>query len=148
VRVRTRILRHVFHELTSLYLESSDDHFAALCFENLDEAHEVVDRLVLGYVHRWPQEAKQQLGIVLGASLLHRRVQLIGALTPSNWSDFRDPADALFGYVFWQLFPDRSLTSFADTEITWDSGPIDDFLDEHGPLPAHDWSEFSKPLRR
>lgn len=108
-------------------------------------AQRILDRLVVSYAEEWPIEAKHVLGFALGASLVHRRGQLIGTLMVSAWDGFDDPADAMFGYVYRSLFPHRSLSEFVFREINWDSGPIDDFIEEHGPLPSHDWSEFQFP---
>lgn len=142
MRVRELLLWHAFHEFAGLYIGGSDDRFEELFFEDLEGAHRVLDRLIVPYLKQWPDEAKRELGFSLGASLVFRRAQLIGSVTPTNWNDFPDPADALYGYVFWRLFPGRSLTDLANAEISWDVGPIENFLEHQGPLPVHDWAEF------
>jgi len=70
IRARTRILRQVFHDFTSFYVMSVDDSFPDLYFFGLDEAQEVLDRLVVSYVKQWPVDAQRELGIALGAALL------------------------------------------------------------------------------
>lgn len=122
---------------------SREDQFRSLWFDNLVGAHRVLDQLIVQYIERWPIDAKRVFGVSLGAALVHKREQLIGSLMVTQWESFSDPADAMYGYVFWQLFPDRSLSEFVDKEIIWDLGPIDDFLQGHGPLPTHDWSQFT-----
>ena len=143
MRVRELVLWHVFNDITSLYAMSRENQFAALWFDDLAGAEAVLDQLIVPHVGSWPPEAKQEFGFSLGAALVHKRAQLIGSLMVTQWESFPDPADAMYGYVFRRLFPNRSLSEFVDIEISWDAGPIDDFLEEHGALPVHDWSQFS-----
>ena len=142
ITAREQVLHLVFHDFTNLYVNSSDDHFDELWFDDLDGAQQIVDKLILRYTEQWPIEAKRELGFALGASLVHRRPQMTGWALGTQWEGFDDPADALYGYVFWELFPGRGLSSFVDKEINWDSTPLDEAW---GQLPAHDWSEFQFP---
>ena len=138
--VSTRIFHSAFHSLAFDYSTGRSDSFPQMQFADRHESEAVLDRLLLGPLSEWPNEALRLLGHSLGAHLVHYRAALIMSLTPSDWSLFNDPADAFFGYAFRGLFEPQGyrLSTYAEQKVEWNDSSVEVLVGAELVSPAID----------
>lgn len=132
MRVFTSVSGAAFSDLAFDYTSAKSDRFPEMRFSDSKEAADVVERLLIEPLTRWPDEALRLLGHALGAELVHFRAALIMSLTPSDWGLFSDPADAFYGQVFREVFEPKGfrLDTYAIQQIEFDTTPVESLIDE------------------